>query len=76
VNGNGGSSADQRSAEERAEDLMARVTADASKFLTQFAGRAREEIEDLVAEARSVSNRWERQSGRGSAGRSAGRGRD
>jgi vacuolar-type H+-ATPase subunit H len=69
----GSSSSKRRSAEERAEELMARVTADASRFLTRFAARAREELEDLVAEARSVKNeRWDNQGQRGAGGRSSG----
>jgi DNA-directed RNA polymerase specialized sigma24 family protein len=46
---------DQRSqsAQERAEELVARATADASRFLTRLAGRVREEMEDIVAEARA-----------------------
>ena len=47
-----------RPAEERAEEIMQRVTADVSRFVTRFAGRAREEIEDIVAEARTVRERW------------------
>jgi DNA-directed RNA polymerase specialized sigma24 family protein len=53
--GNGGG---KQPAEERAEELMQRVTADVSRFLTRFAGRAREEFEDIVAEARTVKEGW------------------
>jgi DNA-directed RNA polymerase specialized sigma24 family protein len=53
--GNGGG---KQPAEERAEELMQRVTADVSRFLTRFAGRAREEFEDIVAEARTVRDGW------------------
>lgn len=47
------------SAQERAEELMERVASDASRLLTRFVGRAREEIEDLVADARSLNRRNE-----------------
>lgn len=49
-----GRSSDPRTPEERAEEFMERFTADASRRLTRFMGRAREEIEDIVAEARSL----------------------
>jgi hypothetical protein len=49
---------DRRPAEERAEELMERVASDVSRFVTRFAGRAREEVEDIVAEARTVKERW------------------
>jgi hypothetical protein len=55
-----GSSGDQRPVEERAEELMARWSADASRFLNRFVGRAREEFEDVVAEARTLTEEWER----------------
>jgi vacuolar-type H+-ATPase subunit H len=45
--------ADRPTAEDRAEELVARWTADASRFLSRAFGRAREEIEDIVAEARA-----------------------
>jgi hypothetical protein len=50
--------ADRRPAEERAEEVMERVASDVSRFVTRFAGRAREEVEDIVAEARTVKERW------------------
>jgi hypothetical protein len=55
-----GSSGDPRPVEQRAEELMARWSSDASKFLTRFVGRAREEFEDVVAEARTLTEDWER----------------
>ena len=50
--------ADPRPAEERAEEVMERVASGVSRFATRFAGRAREEFEDIVAEARTVKERW------------------
>ncbi|HWE09554.1 MAG TPA: hypothetical protein VG325_09370 [Solirubrobacteraceae bacterium] len=50
-----GSGQDQRSAEERAEELMERVTGQASRLIGRVVGRAREELEDLVAEARTLN---------------------
>ena len=43
-----------RSAEERAERLMERVAADGSRLVSKFVGRVREEVEDIVAEARAM----------------------
>ena len=37
---------------------MERVASGVSRFATRFAGRAREEFEDIVAEARTVKERW------------------
>ncbi len=48
----------EQPAEHRTEELMQRVSADVSRFLTRFAGRAREEFEDIVAEARTVRDGW------------------
>ncbi len=48
---------DPRSAEERAEDLMERVVKDGSRVLGRMFGRAREEVEDMVAEARAMHER-------------------
>ncbi len=39
---------------------MTRWSADASRFLNRFIGRAREEFEDVVAEARTLTEEWER----------------
>lgn len=58
-----GSSPDRRSAEERAEELMERVAGEATRVIGRVVGRAREEFEDLVAEARALNTR-ERDGGR------------
>lgn len=52
--------ANARPVEERAEELMRRVSGDVSRFMVRFSGRAREEFEDIVAEARTVKERWGR----------------
>lgn len=46
---------DERSAEERAEELMQRMTGQATRVIGRVVGRAREELEDLVAEARTLN---------------------
>lgn len=51
----------RRPAEERAEEMMERVAGDASRWLGRFAGRVREEFEDLLAEARSLNDNRDRQ---------------
>jgi hypothetical protein len=48
---------DSRSAEQRAEDMMERVVADGSRVLGKVFGRVREEVEDIIAEARSMHDR-------------------
>jgi hypothetical protein len=60
--------AEQRSAEERAEELMQRVTSQATRVFGRVVGRAREEVEDLVAEARTLNKR-SRPGQSGSSGR-------
>ncbi|HWE13760.1 MAG TPA: hypothetical protein VG365_09625 [Solirubrobacteraceae bacterium] len=60
--------AEQRSAEERAEELMQRVTSQATRVFGRVVGRAREEVEDLVAEARTLNER-SRPGQSGSSGR-------
>lgn len=45
---------DERSAEERAEEIVERVSAEVVQFTRRLVGRAREELEDIVAEAQSV----------------------
>ena len=45
---------DERSAEERAEEIVERVSAQVVQFSRRLVGRAREELEDLVAEAQSL----------------------
>jgi hypothetical protein len=42
-----------RSAEQRAEELMQRVVTDGSRVISRVFGRVREEVEDIVAEART-----------------------
>jgi len=54
---------EQRSTEQRAEELVQRITHDASRWLGRVVGRAREELEDLVAEARSLNERGTRADG-------------
>jgi hypothetical protein len=56
-------SRDSRSAEQRAEELMERVVADGSRLLGKVFGRVREEVEDIVAEART-KNEQSRDRGR------------
>jgi hypothetical protein len=51
---------DSRSAEERAEELMERVVSDGSRLLGKVFGRVREEVEDIVAEARSMNEQSRR----------------
>ena len=46
--------APERSAEERAEEIVERVSAEAVRVARRIVGRAREEIEDIVAEAQSL----------------------
>jgi hypothetical protein len=53
---------DQRSAEQRAEQLMERLVSDGSRLvndgsrlLGKVFGRVREEVEDIVAEARTMN---------------------
>lgn len=45
---------DERSAEERAEEIVERVSAQVVQFSRRLVGRAREELEDIVAEAQSL----------------------
>jgi hypothetical protein len=45
---------DERSAEERAEEIVERVSAQVVQFTRRLVGRAREELEDIVAEAQSL----------------------
>jgi glycerol-3-phosphate O-acyltransferase len=45
---------DERSAEARAEEIVERVSAEVVRFARRLVGRAREEIEDVVAEAQSL----------------------
>lgn len=45
------------SAEQRAEELVERVVRDGSRLINHVAGRVREEVEDIVAEARTRNER-------------------
>jgi hypothetical protein len=45
---------DERSAEERAEEIVERVSTQVVQFARRLVGRAREEVEDIVAEAQSL----------------------
>ena len=53
----GNSSQRQDSAEQRAEELLERLVNDGSRLLNRVAGRIREEVEDIVAEARTRNER-------------------
>jgi DNA-directed RNA polymerase specialized sigma subunit len=43
-----------RPVEERAEEIVERVTAQVSRVARRFVSRAREEVEDIVAEAQEL----------------------
>jgi hypothetical protein len=43
-----------RPVEERAEEIVERVSEQVVRFARRLAGRAREEVEDIVAEADSI----------------------
>jgi glycerol-3-phosphate O-acyltransferase len=45
---------DARSAEERAEEIVERVSAEVARVARRLLGRAREEVEDIVAEAQNL----------------------
>jgi hypothetical protein len=45
---------DERSSEERAEEIVERVSVQVVQFTRRLVGRAREELEDIVADAQSV----------------------
>ena len=49
------SSSNSRSAEKRAEEIVERVVTDGSRWIKRIAGLVREEVEDIVAEAKSRS---------------------
>jgi hypothetical protein len=53
ADGRGSNAADERSAEERAEQLMERAAREGARLF----GRLREEVEDIVAEVRSMHER-------------------
>ena len=44
----------ERSAGERAEEIVERVSEQVTQFARRLVGRAREEVEDIVAEAQSI----------------------
>ena len=46
--------ADDRSAEQRAEEIVERVSEEVVRFARRLVARAREEVEDIVAEAQSM----------------------
>lgn len=52
-----GGDADPRPPHERAEEMMERFSRQASRTIRRAVGRAREELEDLVAEARTLNER-------------------
>lgn len=60
ANGDGGSA--ERTAEERAEELMERLATDGMRWLGRITGRVREEVEDIVAEGREMHERSRRPS--------------
>jgi hypothetical protein len=45
---------DERPVEERAEEIVERVSGEVAKFARRLLARAREEVEDIVAEAQSI----------------------
>jgi len=45
---------DQRPVEERAEEIVERVSGEVMRFARRVVARAREEVEDIVAEAQSI----------------------
>jgi hypothetical protein len=45
---------DERPAQERAEEIVERVAERVARFARRFAARAREEAEDIVAEAQTI----------------------
>jgi cell division septum initiation protein DivIVA len=48
---------EQRSAEERAEELVGRLAEDVTRVAQRLFWRAREEAEDILAEAREIHDR-------------------
>jgi hypothetical protein len=44
----------ERPAEERAEEIVARVSEQAAQFARRLVARTREEFEDIVAEAQTI----------------------
>ena len=48
------STREQRPVEERAEEIVGRVSEEVARFARRLVARAREEAEDIVAEAQSL----------------------
>jgi len=44
----------ERPVEERAEEIVERVSQEVARFARRLVGRTREELEDIVAEAQSI----------------------
>ena len=44
----------ERPVEERAEEIVERVSQELARFARRLVGRTREELEDIVAEAQSI----------------------
>jgi hypothetical protein len=51
ADGDGG---DERSVDERAEEIVERVSEEVTRFARRMVGRLREEIEDIVAEGQTI----------------------
>ncbi len=49
-----GAAPDERTVEERAEEIVERVSEEVVRFGRRLVARAREEVEDIVAEAQSM----------------------
>jgi hypothetical protein len=45
---------EERPVEERAEEIVGRVSEEVARFARRLVARAREEVEDIVAEAQSL----------------------
>ena len=52
----------ERPVEERAEEIVERVSQEVTRFARRLVGRTREELEDILAEAQSI-RRGDRRSG-------------
>lgn len=57
MSGASGGESEDRGAEKRAEELVARWTSEGSRLLRRLVGRVREEAEDILAEARELHQR-------------------
>jgi hypothetical protein len=49
-----GAARDTRPAEERAEEIVQRVSEGVTRFVRRLVARTQEEVEDIVAEAQSI----------------------